>query len=77
MPQTQLSFCITQPIHYTPRKKNNHHSFLHELKNTVMEVGGEALPELGVGCFSLDVSMPAPIKFMIFSICPKRTNMKN
>lgn len=26
------------------------------------------LPELSAGCFSLEVSMPAPIKFMIFSI---------
>ena len=41
-------------------------------------MGDEALPEPGVGCFFLDVSMPAPIKFMIFSICWKEQtcNMK-
>lgn len=33
------------------------------------------LPELGVGCFFLDVSMPAPIKFMIFSICYRKQRM--
>lgn len=32
------------------------------------------LPELGGSCFVLGVSIPAPIKFMIFSICLKRTD---
>lgn len=32
------------------------------------------LPELDVSCFGLGVSIPAPIKFMIFSICIKTTN---
>lgn len=30
------------------------------------------LPELDVSCFAFGVSIPAPIKFMIFSICLKR-----
>lgn len=32
------------------------------------------LPELNVSSFGLGVSIPTPIKFMIFSICIKRTN---
>lgn len=32
------------------------------------------LPELGASCFVLGVSIPAPINFMIFSICLKRTD---
>lgn len=40
--------------------------------------GGKVLPELSAGCFSLDVSIPAPIRFMIFSICSKKAEtLKN
>lgn len=58
IPQTVLLFCI-----YTTK------SNLWRRKDSKFKLVIDGLPELGMGCLFLDVSIPAPIKFMIFSIC--------